>query len=97
MSKKIKIFDVLMEGFQDAIARKKGKQVALRIAEIPRVKSMLRRRADLAKVQTPLPDSRRSNSLVSRFAVFIMCPHQPAKHIRELNPAAELAVFRLRL
>jgi hypothetical protein len=48
-----------MEGFQDAIARKKGKQVALRIAEIPRVKSMLRRRADLAKVQTPLPDSRR--------------------------------------
>jgi putative transcriptional regulator len=40
MPKKIQIFDALMEGFQDAIARKKGKKVALRVTEIPRVKPM---------------------------------------------------------
>ena len=40
MPKKIQIFDALMEGFQDAIARKKGHKVALRVTEIPRVKPM---------------------------------------------------------
>jgi putative transcriptional regulator len=40
MPKKIQIFDALMEGFQDAIARKKGQKVALRVTEIPRVKPM---------------------------------------------------------
>jgi putative transcriptional regulator len=40
MAKKIHIFDALMEGFQDAIARKKGHKVALRVTEIPRVKPM---------------------------------------------------------
>jgi hypothetical protein len=36
MAKKIKIFDELMEGFRDAIARKKGRHVALRVTEIRR-------------------------------------------------------------
>lgn len=40
MAKKIQIFDALMEGFRDAIARKKGKSVSLRVTEIPRVKPM---------------------------------------------------------
>ncbi len=40
MAKKIQIFDSLMEGFQEAIARKKGHKVALRVTEIPRVKPM---------------------------------------------------------
>lgn len=40
MAKKIQIFDALMEGFQDAIARKKGRRAALRVTEIPRVKPM---------------------------------------------------------
>lgn len=40
MSKKVQIFDALMEGFRDAIARKKGQPVALRVTEIPRVKPM---------------------------------------------------------
>jgi putative transcriptional regulator len=40
MRKKIQIFDALMEGFQDAIARKKGQPVSLRVSEIPRVKPM---------------------------------------------------------
>jgi putative transcriptional regulator len=40
MPKKIQIFDPLMEGFQDAVARKKGLKVALRVTEIPRVKPM---------------------------------------------------------
>ena len=40
MPKKIQIFDALMEGFHDAIARKKGHKVALRVTEIPRVKPM---------------------------------------------------------
>ena len=40
MAKKIQIFDELMEGFRNAIARKKGHQVALRVTEIPRVKLM---------------------------------------------------------
>jgi putative transcriptional regulator len=40
MAKKIQIFDALMEGFQDVIARKKGHKVALRVTEIPRVKPM---------------------------------------------------------
>lgn len=40
MPKKIEIFDDLMEGFQDAIARKKGRRVGLRLTEIPRVKPM---------------------------------------------------------
>ncbi len=40
MVKKIKIFDALMEGFRDAIARKKGHNVTLRVTEIPRVKPM---------------------------------------------------------
>ncbi len=37
MAKKIQIFDALMEGFQEAVARKKGCNVALRVTEIPRV------------------------------------------------------------
>ena len=40
MAKKVQIFDELMEGFRDAIARKKGNAVALRVTEIPRVKPM---------------------------------------------------------
>ncbi len=40
MAKKIQIFDALMEGFQEAVARKKGRKVALRVTEIPRVKPM---------------------------------------------------------
>lgn len=40
MPKKTEIFDDLMEGFQDAIARKKGRRVGLRLTEIPRVKPM---------------------------------------------------------
>jgi putative transcriptional regulator len=40
MPKKVQIFDELMEGFRDAIARKKGLPVALRVTEIPRVKPM---------------------------------------------------------
>ena len=40
MAKKIQIFDALMEGFRDAIAWKKGHNVALRVTEIPRVKPM---------------------------------------------------------
>lgn len=40
MARKIQIFDALMEGFQDAIARKKGDSVGLRVTEIPRVKPM---------------------------------------------------------
>jgi putative transcriptional regulator len=40
MPKKVQIFDELMEGFRDAIARKKGRAVALRVTEIPRVKPM---------------------------------------------------------
>ena len=38
MATKIQIFDALMEGFQEAVARKKGRKVALRVTEIPRVK-----------------------------------------------------------
>jgi hypothetical protein len=38
MAKRVQIFDALMEGFRVAIARKKGRQVALRVTEIPRVK-----------------------------------------------------------
>lgn len=34
MSKRFQIFDELMEGFRDAIARKKGRHVALRVTEI---------------------------------------------------------------
>lgn len=40
MAKKIQVFEALMEGFQNAIARKKGHKVALRVTEIPRVKPM---------------------------------------------------------
>jgi putative transcriptional regulator len=40
MAKRVQIFDELMEGFRDAIARKKGHAVALRVTEIPRVKPM---------------------------------------------------------
>ena len=40
MATKIQIFDALMEGFQEAVARKKGRKVALRVTEIPRVKPM---------------------------------------------------------
>ena len=40
MAKKVQIFDAWMEGFKDAIARKKGHRVALRVTEIPRVKPM---------------------------------------------------------
>ena len=36
MTKKIHIFDELMEGFRDAIARKKGRHVALRVTNIRR-------------------------------------------------------------
>jgi len=36
MPKKVQIFDELMEGFRDAIARKKGGRVALRVTEIGR-------------------------------------------------------------
>jgi hypothetical protein len=38
MAKKIQIFDELMEGFRDAIVRKKGRHVALRATEIRRAK-----------------------------------------------------------
>jgi hypothetical protein len=38
MPKKVKFFDALMEGFRDAIARKKGRHVALRVTRLPRLK-----------------------------------------------------------
>jgi hypothetical protein len=38
MPKKVQIFDELMEGFRDAIERKKGRRVALRVTEIRPVK-----------------------------------------------------------
>ncbi|MHB8501875.1 MAG: hypothetical protein ACYDCG_02640 [Candidatus Acidiferrales bacterium] len=38
MAKKIQIFDGLMKGFRDAIARKNGRLVALRVTEISRIK-----------------------------------------------------------
>jgi hypothetical protein len=37
MTKKIRIFDELMEGFRDAIARK-GHRVALRLTQLPRLR-----------------------------------------------------------
>jgi putative transcriptional regulator len=40
MAKKIQIFDELMDGFRDAVSRKKGHNVALRVTEISRVKPM---------------------------------------------------------
>jgi putative transcriptional regulator len=40
MTKRIQVFDGLMEGFNDAVALKKGGKVGLRITEIPRVKPM---------------------------------------------------------
>lgn len=40
MPKKVQIFDALMEGFREAIARKRGQTVALGETEIPRVKPM---------------------------------------------------------
>jgi hypothetical protein len=36
MPKKVRIFDELIEGLRDAIARKKGRHVALRVTEIGR-------------------------------------------------------------
>jgi hypothetical protein len=36
MPKKVQIFDEMMEGFRDAVARKKGCHVALRVEEIRR-------------------------------------------------------------
>ena len=38
MAKNVQIFDELMEGFRDAIARKKGLPTALGVTEMPRVK-----------------------------------------------------------
>ncbi len=38
MARKIQIFDELMKGFREGIARKKGCHVALRVTEIRRVK-----------------------------------------------------------
>jgi hypothetical protein len=38
MPKKVHIFDELMEGFRDAIARKKGRHVALRVTRLPLLK-----------------------------------------------------------
>ena len=38
MTKKIQIFDALIQGFHDAIARKKGRHVSLRDTKIPRVR-----------------------------------------------------------
>ena len=38
VAKKVQIFDELMEGFRDAIARKKGRHVALRVTRLPRLK-----------------------------------------------------------
>lgn len=38
MTKKIQIFNELMEGFRDAIARKKDYRVALRVTRLPRLK-----------------------------------------------------------
>ena len=40
MAKKIQVFDALMAGFRDAVARKKGHNTGLRVTEIPRVKPM---------------------------------------------------------
>jgi len=36
MAKKTQIFDELMEGFRYAIARKRGRRIALRVTEIRR-------------------------------------------------------------
>ena len=38
MVRKMQIFDELMGGFRDAIARKMGQSMSLRVTEIPRVK-----------------------------------------------------------
>jgi len=40
MAKKVQVFDDLMEGFREAIARKKGQNTTLRVTNIPRVKPM---------------------------------------------------------
>jgi hypothetical protein len=38
MARKIQIFNELMKGFRDAIARKRGNRVALRVTRLPRLK-----------------------------------------------------------
>jgi putative transcriptional regulator len=40
MAKKVQVFDELMEGFREAIARKKGHNSRLQVTNIPRVKPM---------------------------------------------------------
>ena len=54
MTKKIHIFDELMEGFRDVIARKKGRHVALRVTRLPRLK---RNRPNKIKKIGPTPSS----------------------------------------
>ena len=44
MAKKVQVFEDLMEGFREAIARKKGQSTTLRVTNIPRVKPMRPRR-----------------------------------------------------
>lgn len=38
MPKKVQIFDALIEGFRQAIARKEGHRVGLRLTRVPRPK-----------------------------------------------------------
>ncbi len=38
MAKKVQIFDELMEGFRNSIARKKGRHVTLRVTRLPRLR-----------------------------------------------------------
>lgn len=54
MPKKVQIFDALMEGFREAIARKKGYRVGLRLTQILRARR--KRRSRLKKIRA-IPSS----------------------------------------
>lgn len=53
MAKKIQIFDELMDGFRDAIARKKGRHVALRVTQLRCLKHNRRRRKWVGPTSSP--------------------------------------------
>ena len=54
MAKKIQIFNELMEGFREAIARKKGHGAVLRVTQLPRLR---RNRGSQAKKIGPTSSS----------------------------------------
>jgi hypothetical protein len=57
MAKKIKIFDEMMEGFRDAIARKKGGHVALRVTGIRRANPARSARKNRSRYDKATPNS----------------------------------------